>query len=341
MPDRIPVLVTTEFSEALLDSFRAVSDRIQLHYYPARSVEDVPDNQWAQAEVLYTNGLVPEPEQAPRLRWIQMHYAGVDQLMGQPLATSGTVVITSASGIHATTMAEYAFMMMLAFGHRLLMALRLQSASEWASAAKRERLVPQELRGSTLGVVGYGSIGREIARLGSAFGMDVLAIKRNVLDPADETGYALPGTGDPGGTYFSRLYPPEALCTMVRDCDFVVVVTPLTDATRQMFGAEAFAAMKPTAFLVNIGRGGVVDEDALRAALQERAIAGAAMDVFDAEPLPEDSPLWKLPNLIITPHISGMSSTYAEKAAALFVENLSRYVARRDLLNVIDPAQGY
>ncbi len=341
MPDRIPVLVTAEFSEALLDSFRAVSDRIQLHYYPARSAEDVPDDQWAQAEVLYTGGVVPDPEQAPKLRWIQAHFAGVDHLIDQPIATSGQVVLTSASGIHATTMAEYTFMMMLALGHRLLTSLRLQGASEWASAAKREWLVPQELRGSTLGIVGYGSIGREIARISSAFGMDVLAIKRNVLDPADETGYALPGTGDPNGAFFSRLYPPEALCTMVRDCDFVVVVTPLTEATRMLFGAEAFAAMKPTAFLINIGRGGVVDEDALRAALQDGAIAGAAIDVFDAEPLPEDSPLWKLPNLIITPHISGISPTYAEKAAALFVENLSRYLAHRDLLNVVDAEQGY
>jgi len=341
MPDQIPVLVTTEFSDELLDSFRAVSDRIQLHYYPAREAKDVPEDLWAQAEVLYTDSAVPAPEQAPALRWIQTHFAGVDQLVDQPIASSDSVVITSASGIHATTMAEYTFMMMLSLGHRLLTALRLQSVSEWAPDTKRDWLVPQELRGSTLGIVGYGSIGREIARLACAFGMDVLAIKRNVLDPVDGSGYALPGTGDPDGAYFTRLYPPEALHTMVRDCDFVVVATPLTDATRLMFDAQAFAAMKPTAFLINIGRGGVVDEDALRAALQEGTIAGAAMDVFAAEPLPEDSPLWKLPNLIITPHISGTAANYNEKAAALFVENLTRYVARRDLLNVVDAARGY
>lgn len=341
MPDQIPVLVTTEFSDELLDSFRAVSDRIALHYYPARSVEDVPDNVWAQAEVLYTSSVVPDPDDAPKLRWIQLHFAGVDHLVQQPIARSEQVIVTSASGIHATTMAEYTFMMMLALGHHLLAMLRLQSAAVWATGSKRDELIPQELRGSTLGIVGYGSIGREIARLANAFGMDVLAIKRNVRDPGDDTGYTLPGTGDPGGAYFRRLYPPEALCTMVRDCDFVVVVTPLTEATRMMFGAEAFEAMKPTAYLINIGRGGVVDEDALRQALQNGTIAGAAMDVFEAEPVPEDNPLWKLPNLIITPHISGISADYNEKAAALFAENLARYVAHRELLNVVDRSQGY
>lgn len=341
MSDRIPVLVTTEFSDELLDSFRAVSDRIELIYNPAREVEDVPDDIWARAEVLYTTSVVPDPEDAPKLRWIQLHTAGVDHLGEQSIAQVDGITVTSASGIHATTMAEYAFMMMLALGHRLLTALRLQGTSEWANSSKREWLVPLELRGSTLGVVGYGSIGREIARLANAFGMDVLAIKRNVLEPADDAGYTLPGTGDPGGAYFSRLYPPEALCTMVRDCDFVVVVTPLTEATRMMFSVDAFESMKSTAYLINIGRGGVVDEDALRHALQNGTIAGAAMDVFEAEPLPEDSPLWKLPNLIITPHISGISPNYNEKAAGLFVENLTRYVARRELLNVVDSSQGY
>src|SRR5690606_33214229 len=127
MSDRIPVLVTTEFTDELLDSFRAVSERIALHYYPARSVEDVPADVWAQAEVLYTSSVVPDPEEAPRLRWIQTHSAGVDHLIDQPIIRSENVTVTSASGIHATTMAEYAFMMMLALGHRLLTAIHLQS----------------------------------------------------------------------------------------------------------------------------------------------------------------------------------------------------------------------
>ncbi len=341
MADRIPVLITVEFSDALLDTFRAVSERIELYYYPARTAEEVPDDIWARAEVLYTSTAIPEPQEVPNLRWIHVHSAGVDHLLTQPIAEAEQIVITNASGIHATNMAEYAFMMMLALGHRLLDALRLQSAAEWASGEKWQALIPLELRGSTLGIVGYGSIGREIARLANAFGMTVLAVKRDVLTPSDDQNYALPGTGDPTGDLFSRLYPPEALCTMVRECDFVVITTPLTEATRLMFNADAFASMKPTAYLINVGRGGVVDEDALLAALQAGTIAGAAMDVFAAEPLPADSPLWKQPNLIITPHISGMSATYAEKAAALFVENLTRYVARRDLLNVVDRSQGY
>ncbi len=193
--------------------------------------------------------------------------------------------------------------------------------------------MPLELRGSTVGIVGYGSLGREIARVAHTFNMEVLAVKRDVRQPADPDGYLIPGTGDSEGIYFHRLYPPEALVTMVRECDFVVLTVPLTESTRNMVDAEVLTAMKPTAFLINVSRGSVVDEVALLSALQSGEIARAAMDVFDAEPLPADNPLWKQPNVIISPHISGFARDYREKAARLFIENLKRYLARKDLLN--------
>lgn len=338
--DPIFVLISASFDEALLDDLRAVSDRVQLLVYPAREVKDVPDDVWAKAEVLYTLTLLPDPALVPCLRWIQAHSAGVDHLVEQPVVHGGQVTLTTTSGMHATNMAEYAFMMMLALGHRLPQMLAHQANATW-SDDRFKLFAPQELLGSTVGIVGYGSIGREIARLANSFGMEVLATKRDVFHPADPNGYVIPGTGDPAGEYFHRLYPPEALPTMLRDCDFVVITVPLVEATRQMFGREAFGAMKRTAYLINVGRGGVVDESALLHALQTDQIAGAAFDVFEAEPLPADSPLWKLPNLIISPHIAGYTTTYNQKAAALFAENLRRYVKGEPLLNRVELELGY
>ena len=343
MPDSEPtyVLITVQFDEDTLATFRDVSDRVEILYHPTSQARDVPEDVWANAEVLYTQNTVPEPSLAPQLRWIHAHSAGVDHLLDQPVIQTEGVLLTSSSGIHATNIAEYVYMMMLAFGHRLPAMLRLQGEAHWPDEGRFRMLLPRELRGSTIGIVGYGSIGREIARLAFLFGMEVLASKRDVRQPADPDGYVIPGTGDPDGSFFHRLYPPEALVSMVRECDFVVLTVPLTESTRMMFGAEAFEAMKETAYLINVSRGGIVDEAALLEALQTGQIAGAAMDVFESEPLPADSPLWKLPSLIISPHISGNTADYNDKAAALFVENLRRYLARKDLLNLVDRTRGY
>ncbi len=199
----------------------------------------------------------------------------------------------------------------------------------------------RELRGSTLGIIGYGSIGREIARIAQTFGMEVLATKRNVKNAAAVNEYTRPGTGDPDGTCVSRLYPPEATRSMVALCDFVVVTVPLTAETKNLINQDVLVSMKKTAYLVNVARGGIIDEDALIKALQSGQIAGAALDVFVQEPLPSSSPLWKLENVIISPHISGMSRDYNEIAADVFAQNLERYLNKRDLLNRVDRSAGY
>lgn len=344
MPDSsepIHVLITVQLDEELLNRIRDLSDRIDVMVYPAEQAEDVPDDIWAITEVLYTLLVVPVPAQAPKLRWVHAHSAGVDHLLDQPLFHSEGVQFTTASGIHATNMAEYAFMMMLAFGHRLLAMMEYKARADWPLEGKYATFMPLELRGSTVGIVGYGSIGREIAHIARTFGMEVLAVKRDVRQPADPDGYALPDCGDPEGIYFHRLYPPEALISMVRECDFVVLTVPLTESTRNMIDADVFEAMKPTAYVINLSRGEIVDEDALLAALRSGQIAGAGLDVFAAEPLPEDSPLWKEPNLIISPHISGITDDYDTKAVTVFIENLKRYIARKDLLNLVDRTRGY
>jgi phosphoglycerate dehydrogenase-like enzyme len=157
----------------------------------------------------------------------------------------------------------------------------------------------------------------------------------------EDKGYIQGDTGDPRGDLFTRLYPPQALKSMVKECDFVVVTVPHTAETKGMIGAEQIAALKPSAYLVDASRGGVVDQDALIEALNENRLAGAALDVFQEEPLPTDHPLWAMQNVIITPHIAGFSPHYNRRATALFIENLSRFLTEEPLLNKIDFEKGY
>jgi phosphoglycerate dehydrogenase-like enzyme len=229
--------------------------------------------------------------------------------------------------------------MLLALGHKLPETIEHQRKTSWPKD-RWERFSPIELRDRTVGIVGYGSIGRQVARLLYPFGAQILATKRNAMKPED-TGYALENQGDLTGDFVRRLYPSEALKSMARECDFMVVTAPLTTRTRGMVGADVFDVMKPGALLVDTSRGGVVDHAALISALRDHKIAGAALDVFPEEPLPDNSPLWKMPNVLITPHISGNSTQYDQRAIRLFIQNLRRYLAGQPLLNQMDPVEGY
>lgn len=338
--DLLNVLILINFSDAILERFKAISPRLRIMHRQAKGATDVPLDVWRTVDILYTGLIAPEPETVPRLRWIQSHYAGVDWLMAQPLLTSEDIIVTTTSGIHAPNMAEYTLAMMLAFAHRLPVMWRLQSAASWPDN-KQELLLPNELRGATLGVVGYGSIGRATARLAQAFGMQVLATKRDVFHPHAPNEYHVPGTGDSDGLHVNRLYPPEALKSMLAECDFVQVVVPSTPANFHLIDEGALAAMRKTAVLINVARGDVIDEAALIRALQTKQIGGAALDVFEKEPLPADSPLWKLDNVLISPHIAGNTEHYNELAAEVFAQNLERYLTDQELLNRVDRARGY
>jgi phosphoglycerate dehydrogenase-like enzyme len=197
-----------------------------------------------------------------------------------------------------------------------------------------------EVRGSTVGIVGYGSIGRQLARVLNSLGATVLANKRDAMHPEDYD-YIPAGLGDPGGDFVHRLYPAEALRGMVKECDFVVVTLPKTPDTQNIINSEVLAAFKPTAFLIDVSRGGIVDHTPLINALRDKKIAGAALDVYPEEPLAPESPLWKLPNVILTPHISGNTPKYDERAVEMFSTNLQRYLAGQPLYNRIDPKRGY
>ncbi len=339
MDDPIEVIITLAFNDELLKQISEVSPRLAIDKIIARKVEDINDETWKRVEVLYTNRILPKPEQAPKLKWIQFHWAGVDHALDEPILRREGMNVTSMSGASASQMAEHAVMMMLALGHHMPDVLAHQKRAEWPSG-RWDLFSPLELRGSTVGIVGYGSIGRQIARLMQIFGAQVLATKRDILHPED-TGYSLEGLGDPGGDLVNRLYPLQALQSMLSECDYVVVTLPRTKRTLGMLGVKELAAIKPGAYLVDISRGEIVDHNALIPLLREKKIAGAALDVFPLEPLPADSPLWKLPNVIITPHIAGFSPHYDERAAALFVQNLHRYLEELPLYNRLDLTREY
>jgi phosphoglycerate dehydrogenase-like enzyme len=339
MSEPINVLITVPFPEKLISKLNGVSSRLRISVSKAKKPEEISDEEWGRAEVLYTSRILPTPQQAPNLRWIQFHFAGIDHAVDAPILEKEDLVATTLSGASATQMAEYVVMMLLALGHRLPEMINSQKNAEWPKD-RWERFSPQELRESKVGIVGYGSIGRQVARLLAPSGVQVLASKRDAMHPEDN-GYTPEGQGDPQGDFVRRLYPPQALKSMIKACDFVVVTIPLTEETRGMISAEAFNAFKSTAFLIDVSRGGVVDHAALVEALKEKKLAGAALDVFPEEPLPAESPLWKMPNVLITPHIAGNTIFYDERAVELFAENLDRYLSGLPLYNRYRPNVGY
>jgi phosphoglycerate dehydrogenase-like enzyme len=334
----IPVLITVDMPDALLDRLRAVSPHIEIDLLPTGDASDFSEEQLGEMEVLYTRQALPEPEQVPNLRWIQFHWSGIDDFVDHSLLRSD-MFVTTLSGAAVPQMAEFALTMMMSLGHHLPSMMEDQKEKVWADN-KFTRFRPKELRGSTVGIVGYGNIGREIARICKALGAQVLAIKRD-LKTLDVSGYVLEGLGDAEADIPERLYPPQALPSMASECDFLILTVPLTPETRGLVNAKVFESMKDTAYLIDVSRGGVVDQGALVEALREETIAGAALDVYPVEPLPESSPLWELPNVILSPHVAGTSGQYLERAADLFAENLRRYVANEPLLNRYDSKRGY
>jgi phosphoglycerate dehydrogenase-like enzyme len=297
---------------------------------------------YSATDVLYTGTPPRDLSRARGLKWVQVHMAGVNTLLDHPLYTDTSVLLTTTSGVHAATIAEYAISVLLALAHRVPRMVEWKAKGTWPPDKDRWSLfVPTEMRGSTLGIIGYGSIGRELARIAkTAFGMSVLACKR---DPSrrEDSGYALPGTGDPEGVLPDAWFSPEKLSDLLARSDAVVMCAPLTPETERMIGAAELHAMKPSAYFVNVGRGATVDEAALARALADQHIAGAAIDVFAEEPPPVRHPFYELDNVIVSPHVSGFLPSYDERCVELFAENLRRYLVAAPLLNLVDRAKGY
>lgn len=335
------ILMTLRFTQAQLERVRAVSPQLQVVQKSVQEGSDGRDTAslfGGDEEIFY--GFTPPRDlsAAAQLKWVQLHSAGINHLANHPILQSD-IRITTASGIHAVPIGEFAIALMLALARRVPRMVRMQDGGEWAKE-RWQTFLGVELRGKTLGIVGYGSIGREAARIAkNGFAMRVLAMTRS--SNKQDRGYAEPGVGDPEGKLPDAWFTREQLRDMLAQSDFALVSAPLTDETRRMIGERELQAMKPTAFIVNIARGEIIDEGALVRALKEHWIAGAGLDVFAQEPLPAESELWKLENALIAPHVSGATPHYDDRAVELFCENLRRYLRGEELLNLVDRDKGY
>lgn len=273
---------------------------------------------------------------AERLRWVQVLTVGVNALL-TPEGLAHPCVVTNARGAHTVPVAEHALALMLALARKLPAYFSQQRDRRW------EWIDNDELEGATLGLVGYGSIGAAIAARAAGFGMRVLAMARR---PRTDTAAGVAAAGGPAparGGPAVEWYPRERLREMLAACDYVVVAVPLTPETRGMLGRPELAAMKSGAAIVNIARGAVIDEAALIEALRSGHVGGAGLDVFETEPLPSDSPLWTMPNVIVTPHIASHSASppLRRRLLRLAMDNLRRFLGDRPLENVVDKQVGY
>jgi len=282
------------------------------------------DNILAEADVIFGFGLMLPKDllsRAPNLKWLQLMSAGADRLRDTEIWQS-KLTITGVSGIHAGPIGEFVLGFMLMFAKGLQQCFRMKQNHEW------KRYTPSLLRNKTVGIVGLGHIGNEVARLSKSFGMTVIATKRS----ASKAGKA---------KNVDQLLPQTQLKEMLRKSDYIVLSLPWTPETHHIIGEAELRSMKESAYIINVGRGELIDEEILIRVLDEGKIAGAALDVVATEPLPKDSRLWDMDNVILSPHVSGNMEDYIDKATLLFCDNIRRYLEGKKLRNIVDRKKGY
>ena len=343
-PPVAPVVLIASYLEPLfVDRVRAVDARLNVIYEPellrppryaadhvgeAVTRSAAQEATWqellARADILFDFDHTHRedlPDLAPNVRWIQATSAGIGQFvkrMGYDVRMPNTI-FTTASGVHAAPLAEFCLMSILNHYRGLAHLQACQRAHHW------ERFATTDLQGKTVAIIGLGNIGGEVARLCRAFGMNVVAARNRTAPVA----------------HVDRIFTPQELHAMLPLADVVVMIAPHTPQTDKMLGAAEFAAMRDGAFFINIGRGATVDEPALITALQSGKLGGAALDVFAEEPLPTESPLWEMDNVLVSPHSASTSDRENERITGLFCDNLRRYLDGRPLRNVLDTERLY
>ncbi len=300
--------------------------------FPQIEVFHLPDykrmgEEIVDAEILIAWSIRPEQIAAAKnLRWIHSPAAAVHQLMFPELVNSN-IILTNAREVHGPVVAEHVIAFIFALAKKIQGSVRLQEKHVWGQQILWDDLPRvREVAGTTVGMVGLGSIGRPVVKSAKALGMRVIAVREH------------PEKGSEGA---DAVFGPAQIDEVFRQADYIVLAAPVTDNTKAIANAERLALMKPEACLINVGRGPLVDEVALTAVLREKKIGGAALDVFSKEPLPADSPLWDVPNLLITPHTAALTDKLWERHYALFSENLRRYLNGQPLLAVVDKRKGY
>jgi phosphoglycerate dehydrogenase-like enzyme len=305
-------------------------DVLDVSHDPAFDFDALAD---PEIEVIVGRRAPADLTRVPDLRWLQVGSAGVDHLAADPPWAKG-IAVTNARGVFSVQIGEYVSGAVLRINQPIARWATDQASHHWPDD---DEPVPSIVRGQHAVLVGYGSVGREVARQLAALGVRITAVKPRP-DIRQDASYRVPGTGDPDGSIPDRIVGVDALSQVVRDADYLVLTLPRTPESRGIVGPAVLAALPATGWLINVSRGGLVDEAALIDALLSGRLAGAVLDVVDEEPLPPGHPLWDAPNLTITPHVSGATARFRDE---LFVENVRRYLAGESLLNPVDPERGY
>jgi phosphoglycerate dehydrogenase-like enzyme len=313
------LLTTARFKDADLESLRSIASEVEVirETDPAKAAELLRD-----ADIFCGYDLPAPLEDAKKLKWIQLVSAGAEHMYKAGIRESD-VLVTTASGVHVHAMAEYALCAMVMLARRIPQILDEIDERKWRPQRPRF-YYGEELHGKTVGVLGLGAIGQQVATTSRCLGMKVLGLRRSG-----------------GSGVADEVFTPDRLLEMLPQCDFVVVALPLTKETTNLIGERELKAMKKSAHLVNMARGRIVDETSLVRALREGWIAGAAVDAFAQEPLPSDSEMWDVPNLMVTPHVAGNFLAYLDRVMDILRDNLRRYLAGEAMINVLDKQRGY
>ncbi len=315
------LVINRDLDETYLNDIKEVASDWEI--VTGEDPDDLKE-QLKEAEIVLHWKKAIEPillEQNTNLKWVQTWSAGVNDLPLQDLQKKG-VSLTSANGVHTYPISETIFAHLLGLTRKIHTYVRQQKEKKW-----EESDLKLEIHEKTIGIIGVGAIGLETAKIAKAFGMKVLGV-RHSGKPTD---------------FVDKMYKSDQLADVLPQCDFVVITLPLTEATKHMFAAKEFSQMKKSAFLINIGRGPIVQEEDLIKALEQKEIAGAGLDVFATEPLPEDSPLWEMENVIVTPHTAGATEHYAKRVIKdIFIPNLRDYLqGKKPSVNLVDFKKGY
>jgi phosphoglycerate dehydrogenase-like enzyme len=333
-------LTTLPQTEAWLTELRRRAPEVDVRQQVAARPDDIDDRDWAEVEVLHTGAVLPSPEQAPRLRWIQLDTSGAEHLAAGPWWGTD-VEITTLGGVAPVPMAEFTVMSLLGLAHHQPLLDGVRRERRWPAPDDRFRdLTPLPVDGATATIVGYGRIGREIARLLHALGMHVVGVSRRGARPAPQQAVHY-DTGRQGAEDPTEHLAVDALPEVLRRTDYLVVVTPRTSETEGMIGAAELALLPVGACLINVSRGGICEEKAVLDALDTGHLRYVATDVFDEEPLAPDSAWWEHPRVVVTPHVAGLAPRYHEQVLDLVSSNLARWRAGEPLLNRVDRAAGY
>ncbi len=344
MATKSPIILSTlPLSPAAIRGLKKAAPGYRIVIKPVKTYTETDAALDESVRILFTNYAPTTLERAPNLEWVQLASVGINHLANSPLLVNEKVILTNARGTMSGPLAEFTLGAMLSLARDFPKAYRLQEEKTWIHNNDRlEHFPAVELRGKTLGLLGYGSVAQEVARLARAFGMKVSALATGTSGKSGEKRYVSAALRK------YRVPPPDrfhsglkSLKAILRESDFVVNTLPLTPLTRGLIGLAELKLMRQEAFLINVSRGFVIDEDDLRTALVQKILAGALLDVFDKEPLPSSSPMYNTPGLVVTPHISGVFAGMVDAIVEMFRENLELYILDKPLFNIVGRQRGY